>query len=163
MRCYGKEAFAVCSLMAVKLEGLCSLQIILDFILKPAAGKKIFRKEVWYTTWSGIKTLWSGSGARERNHLSAKYLWMRSDSKYQGRGRSAVTGYHTRWQDALTFPAGCAFTGTSALTEERQWPRGTPSPSSNAVWHLGRGVCCLISLEWSNRNGPEGMRGNWAC
>lgn len=44
--CYGEESFAVCSLKEIKLKGLCSLLIILDFILKFAAGKKIFLKEV---------------------------------------------------------------------------------------------------------------------
>lgn len=95
IRCHGKGAFAVCSLKVVKLKGLCSFLIVLDFDLKSAAGKKIFLKEVWYTTWSGIKTLWSVSWATEKNHLPVEYLWMKSDGKYRSRERYTATECHT--------------------------------------------------------------------
>lgn len=88
----------------VKLKELCSLLIILDFVLKFAAGNKVFLKEVWYLIWSGIRTLWSGSWASERNHLSVKYLWMKPDTKYQGSECYMATDCHTQLQYMLKFP-----------------------------------------------------------
>lgn len=157
------RGFAVCSLKVVKPEELCSLLIILDFILKSAAGKKIFLKEVWYMTWSGIKTLWSGSWASERNHLSVKYLWMKSDSKYQGSERFMATDCHTQLQYTLRFPPVCTVVWTPNFTDEEQWLLGRSNPSQNAFWHLGRDVCYLTSLQRSNGNGREGTWRNWAC
>lgn len=162
IRCHGKGAFAVCSLKVVKLKGLCSFLIVLDFDLKSAAGKKIFLKEVWYTTWSGIKTLWSVSWATEKNHLPVEYLWMKSDGKYRSRERYTATECHTQLQSTLKSPSVCTVTRTSSFTDAQQWLLGRPHPSSNVFWHLGQDVCYLTSLESSNEEALEGMWRAWA-
>ena len=163
MRCYGKEAFAVCSLMAVKLEGLCSLQIILDFILKSAAGKKNLPKGSMIYGLVGnqntLKWLLSQGETPSVCEISVNGVWQ------QISGKGALHG--NRLPHAVTRCAHiscCMHVHVDACFDP--WTALVAwhvQPIIECCLHLGWDVCYLIPLEWSHRNGLEGMRGNWAC